>query len=170
VGLRHAALSPYDCVDCRDGQIVVVVQNPAEWRRFCAGVLERPELADDPRFSTNSRRFENLKALDAEIEAVFGRLGSEQVIGRLDETRIANARLRSVRDFLEHPQLEARDRWREVGSPAGPLRALLPPVIPGGAESVMSSIPEVGEHTDAILAELGFGEEEVAALRREEAV
>lgn len=125
-------------------------------------MLERPELADDSRFSTGSLRVQNQEELDGEIEAVFGKLDSAGVIERLEQASIANARLRTVRDFLEHPQLEARNRWREMGSSAGPLLTLLPPA--------MSPIPEVGEHTDAILTELGFDEEFVDGLRREEAV
>jgi itaconate CoA-transferase len=121
-------------------------------------VLERSELTEDDRFSSNSERLANREALDREIEQTFGHLTAEEVIEKLEEAGIANARLRSVREFLDHPQLKARDRWREVGSPAGPLHALLPPGLPVDAEPVMAPIPEVGEHSAAILTELGYDE------------
>jgi itaconate CoA-transferase len=121
-------------------------------------VLERAELAEDARFSSNSDRLANREALEREIEQTFEHLTAEEVIGKLEGAGIANARLRSVREFLDHPQLKARDRWREVGSPAGRLHALLPPGLPADVEPVMAPIPEVGEHTAAIFSELGYDE------------
>lgn len=170
-GAEHAAIAPYGPFPCGDGRTVFLgIQNEREWERFCREVLQRPELAGDPRFSSNPRRVENRDELHEEIGRVFGALSSEEVIGRLDAARIANARLRSVREFLEHPQLEARKRWRKVDSPAGVLDALLPPAVPNAEEPVMGPIPEVGEHTEAILEELGYDEDEVEALRREGAL
>jgi itaconate CoA-transferase len=115
-------------------------------------------MAEDHRFDKNSRRVENRDALHAEIESVFSSLASEEVIARLEEAGVANARMRTVRQFLDHPQLEARNRWREFGSPVGSLRGLLPPAILAGTEPVMAPIPEVGEHNEKLLAELGYGE------------
>lgn len=170
-GARHAAIAPYGPFECGDGEVVFLgIQNEREWQRFCEAVLERPELTEDSRFSTGSLRVENLEELDAEVEVVFGRLDSIKAIERLEEAGIANARLRTVQDFLEHPQLGARDRWREMGSPAGPLQTLLPPAMPGGVEPAMSPVPEVGQHTDEILVELGYEDGDIAALRREGAV
>ncbi len=165
-GASHAAIAPYGPFEAGDGKVVFLgLQNEREWVEFCEAVLERPALATDPRFDSNSARVENGEALDEEIEGVFGDLSSEEVIARLDGARIANARMRTVQEFLDHPQLEARDRWREVGTPAGPIRALVPPVTMEGVESVMEPIPEVGEHTDAILAEVGLDPARVASLR-----
>ncbi len=167
-GARHAAIAPYGPFECGDGEVIFLgIQNEREWERFCEAVLEQPEMAEDKRFATNSDRVANRDALDKEIEGVFKRFSAEEVIERLEEAQIANARMRTVHDFVDHPQLEARDRWREVGSPAGPLRALLPPVMMSGEEPVMAAIPEVGEHTDRILAELDYDEEDIAALHRE---
>jgi itaconate CoA-transferase len=170
-GASHAAIAPYGPFEAGDGRVVFLgLQNEREWVEFCEAVLERPELATDPRFDTNSRRVENGEELDEAIEGAFKDLSSEEVISRLDGARIANARMRTVQEFLDHPQLEARDRWREVGSPVGPIRALVPPVTMQGVESVMEPIPEVGEHTDAILEELDLDPDAVGSLREAGAV
>jgi itaconate CoA-transferase len=170
-GARHAAIAPYGPFECGDGEVVFLgIQNEREWERFCEAVLEHPAMAKEERFATNSGRVANREALDKEIEGVFKRLSAEEVIERLEEAQIANARMRTVHGFLDHPQLEARDRWREVGSPAGPLRALLPPATMSGVEPTMAAVPEVGEHTDRILAELGYDEEGIAALHQEKVV
>ena len=133
-------------------------------------MLGRPEMAKDELFDDNTRRVENREALEEEISAILGGLSSEEAIEKLEKADIANARMRTVREFIEHPQLEARGRWREVGSPAGPLRALLPPVAMADTEPVMTSIPSIGEHTDEILEELGYDEGARADLRREAAI
>jgi crotonobetainyl-CoA:carnitine CoA-transferase CaiB-like acyl-CoA transferase len=156
-GASHASIAPYGPFACAGGEVVFFgIQNEREWEKFCEVVLERPELAGDERFSSNSDRLDNRGALDEEIERIFGSLTAEEVIGKLEEAGIANARLRSVREFLDHPQLEARGLWREVDSPSGPLHALLPPGLPTDTEPVMTPIPEVGEHTTTILSELGY--------------
>ena len=167
-GARHAAIAPYGPFHCGDGeQVFFGIQNEREWERFCEAVLGRPEMASDELFDDNSRRVENREALEEEISAILAELSSEEAIQRLEKAGIANARMRTVREFIEHPQLAARDRWREVGSEAGPLRALLPPVRVADAEPVMHRIPALGEHTDGILGELGYGKGTIAALRRE---
>jgi itaconate CoA-transferase len=170
-GARHASIAPYGPFECADGEVVFFgIQNEREWRRFCEGVLGRPEMADDELFENNSRRVENREELEEEISAVLGELSLDDAVARLEKAGIANARMRTVQDFLEHPQLAARGRWRDVGSPAGPLRALLPPGMPEDVEPVMAPIPSVGEHTDEILEELGYNEVAVNALRRRAAV
>jgi itaconate CoA-transferase len=158
-GASHSSIAPYGPFACAGGEVVFLgIQNEREWEKFCEAVLEREGLANDARFSSNSERLANREALDHEIERSFGHLAAEEVIEKLEEAGIANARLRSVREFLDHPQLRARDRWREVGSPVGPLHALLPPGLPTDVEPVMAPIPEVGQHTAAILTELGYDE------------
>ena len=170
-GASHAAIAPYGPFECGDGEVIFLgIQNEREWERFCEAVLERPALANDERFTSNSERVENRDDLHQEIEAILEELSSQEAIERLDDAKIANARMRTVRDFLDHPQLETRGRWREVGSPVGPLRALLPPAIMDGEEPVMAPIPGVGEHTDNILAELGYSDDAVASLRQSAAI
>jgi len=126
-------------------------------------VLGRPELAGDPRFVTNDARVAARAELDEEIEAVFGTQTTAEVIATLDAAQIANAQLKTVNDLLAHPQLE--HRWAEVGSPAGPVKALPPPISTGGPAPVLGPVPAVGEHTDQILAELGLTAAEITGLR-----
>ncbi len=167
-GAAHASIAPYGPFAAGGGdQVILGIQNEREWAAFCAVVLERPELARDERFASNSERVANREELREIIEEVFGRLGAERVLERLEAARIAHARMNEVRDFVDHPQLAARDRWREVGSEAGPIRALLPPVIAGGRQPRMDPVPAVGEHTEAILRWLGYDDDQVASLLAE---
>ncbi|GAA3742098.1 crotonobetainyl-CoA:carnitine CoA-transferase CaiB-like acyl-CoA transferase [Spinactinospora alkalitolerans] len=159
-GARHAAIAPYGPFRAGDGgEVFLAVQNDREWRSLCERVLRRPALAEEPDLSTNTGRVRHQARVREAIEAALADLTSAQALERLDAAGIANARLRTLDEFAEHPQLAARDRWREVDSPAGPLRALLPPALPGGAEPRMDPVPDVGEHNTAILAELGLAED-----------
>jgi itaconate CoA-transferase len=170
-GASHAAIAPYGPFTAGDGKAVFLgIQNKREWARFCASVLEQPEVATDPRFDSNSKRVANGEDLRAIIEGVFQNSTADKIVERLDAAQIACARMNTVQEFVDHPQLAARDRWREVDSPVGLLRALIPPVTVQGAESFMGPIPEVGEHTGKILAELGYDEDAVAALQRSAAI
>ena len=155
-GASHATIAPYGPYRTSDGVVVIAIQNNREWAQFCASVLEQPAVGGDARFESNVLRVRNRAALDAEIEAVLSRLSSVEAVQRLDAAKIANARLNSVREYVEHPQLTARDCWREVDSPAGPLRALIPPVRMDGVEPVMGAVPALGQHSRAILEEIGF--------------
>jgi crotonobetainyl-CoA:carnitine CoA-transferase CaiB-like acyl-CoA transferase len=155
-GASHAAIAPYGPFRCGDGrQVFLGIQNEREWAVFCERVLGDPGLTDDPRFATNSLRVAHREDLADAVHAAFAGTASEEVVRRLDAAAIANARLRDVRELGDHPQLLARDRWTEIDSPAGPLRALLPPATLVGDRPTMGPIPEVGEHTDRVLAELG---------------
>jgi itaconate CoA-transferase len=170
-GPNHASIAPYGPFVAGDGGTVYLgIQNAREWTRFCTEALRRPELADDERFTTNALRVRNRAALHGAIESAFAPLTTSEVIARLDAAEIAWARMNSVAGFLEHPQLTGRDRWREIGSPAGPLRAMLPPVSMDGVEPVMGDVPALGQHTDRILDELGVARETIAAWRSEGAI
>ena len=163
-GTSHATIAPYGTFRTGGGGTVqLCVQNDREWRRLCSQVLGRPELADDPRFATNPARVAARAELDREIEAALSTHSPDEVLALLDAALIANARLNTVGDLLAHPQL--RHRWAEVESPAGPIRALPSPISTGSAKPALGPIPAVGEHTDAILAELGLTGAEITALR-----
>jgi itaconate CoA-transferase len=165
-GASHASIAPYGPFQAQDGITVFVgVQNEREWRAFCAVVLESPEFADDERFNSNVRRVANRESLDSAIQRVFSGLAAEQIEARLERAQVATARLRSVHEFLAHPQLQARQRWREVDSPVGSLRALLPPITIRDVEPRMDPIPAVGEHSTAILQTLGYTAHEINQLR-----
>jgi len=165
-GARHAVIAPYGPYTAADGNVVYLgLQNEREWVRFCAQVIGRPEMAADPRFSSNPRRVAHRDELDAAITDAFSGLTAKQVIERLEAAQIANARMNTVQELIAHPQLASRDRWREVASPAGPVRMLKPPFNFDGVEALMGPIPSVGEHTDAILGELGIASETVADWR-----
>ena len=170
-GASHAAIAPYGPFECGDGEVVFLgIQNEREWESFCEAVLGRPALAGDGRFASNSERVANRDDLHEEIETILRNISSKEAVERLEDAKIANARMRTIGSFLDHPQLAARGRWRDFGSPVGPLRALLPPATMEGMEPVMAPIPAVGEHTDDILAELGYDEEAVSTLRSSSAV
>lgn len=155
-GARHASIAPYGPFRTGDGaQVFLAVQNEGEWMRLCEVVLDKPALATDPRFATNPARVRDSAALTSEIEQVFGTLTAEDVMDRLEKARIANARMRTLAEFAEHPQLRDRDRWREVDSPVGPLRTLTSPITVAGRSPRMDAVPDVGEHTEAVLAEIG---------------
>jgi len=152
----HATIYPYGPFAAGDGRKVILgLQNEREWLQFCNKVLLQPELATDARFDRNALRSANRVELEAIILSTFASLTAEQVIERLDSAQIANANMNNLADLWAHPQLKARQRWTSVGSPAGDLPALLPPGKQSSFDYRMDAIPSVGEHTQAILAELG---------------
>ena len=167
-GASHATIQPYGPFAAGDGKTVMLgVQNEREWVAFCRDVLGRPGLAQDERFTSNSKRVAHRDALHAAIAEAFAGLTAQDVIARLDAAQIANANVNDMHDVWAHPQLAARDRWRDIGTPAGAVRALLPP---GRDDAPMGAVPALGEHTDAILAELGYGGHDIAALRAQGAI
>ncbi|OMP65974.1 CaiB/BaiF CoA transferase family protein [Domibacillus epiphyticus] len=157
-GASHATIYPYGPFMAGDQKLVFLgIQNEREWAQFCEKVLQNPQVAKDTRFNSNSNRVDNKESLKEIIDSVFQKLDSNHVIDRLEEANIANARLNTMREFIQHPQLNVRNRWREVDTPAGKIKALIPPVtFAEGIDTVMNPVPEVGEHTESILKEFGF--------------
>jgi itaconate CoA-transferase len=170
-GAAHATIYPYGPFPAGDGKTVMLgLQNEREWAAFCKLVLKVPELATDERFASNSRRVANRKDLRELIAKVFSPLTAEQVIARLDEAQIANARMNDMHDVWQHPQLKARERWTQVTTPGGPIPALLPPGKTTAYQPRMDAVPGLGQHTDAILAELGWSQPAISQLRQEGAI
>ncbi len=170
-GPDHATIVPYGRFKCGDGAYVMLgIQNEREWAKFCAGVLGMPGLATDDKYNNNTKRTSRRAEVVALIETVFARMKAEEVVARLDAADIANARINTPQEVWDHPQLKARNRWREVGSPAGPLPVLLPPVTMPEFEARLDPIPAIGEHTDCVLADIGYSAADIAELRKTAAV
>jgi itaconate CoA-transferase len=170
-GASHATIAPYGPVQTGDNKTVYLgLQNEREWKRFCEVVLQIPQLSSDPRFDSNGGRVQNREQLDRAMQEVFQKLTAAEIIARLEAAQIANARMNTVQEFVNHPQLAARNRWSEVDSPVGLLPALLPPVTMENVDIAMNAIPALGQHTSAILDELGFDSETIAGWRKAKAI
>ncbi len=167
-GASHAAIAPYGPYAAGDGRTILFsIQSQREWEQFCAVVLERPGFASDVRFADNTRRVQNRAALQEEIESVFAGMTAKQVAGRMARGQIAYAEQRELEEFWEHPQLLARGRVEEVESPVGPLPALQPATTSNEWPPRFDPVPATGEHTRALLAELGYKSDEVEQLERD---
>ncbi|MCE2980749.1 MAG: CoA transferase [Betaproteobacteria bacterium] len=164
-GPDHATIVPYGKFDCADGRSVMLgLQNEREWAVFCDKVLDRPELARDDRYDSNTKRTERRTEMMAIFQSVFSRITAAELVARLDAAGIANGRLNTPADVWDHPQLSARERWREVEHPGGTMRAVLPPASFDDFEAAMAPVPTLAEHTDRILSELGYSAESIRSL------
>jgi itaconate CoA-transferase len=167
-GASHPSIYPYGPFATGDGKRVLFgLQNEREWVAFCSGVLGEPDLASDERFATNASRSAHREALKALIEERFSRTTSDEVTRRLDGAGIGNARVNTLADLWSHPQLQARGRWTEVGSPGGPIPALLPPATSDRFSPRMQAVPALGEHSEAIVRSLGYSDADIAQLREQ---
>ena len=170
-GASHATIYPYGPFKAGDGKTVMLgLQNEREWAQFCEIVLENPALAQDDRFDRNFKRNEKRTELLEIIDACFSQMTAEQLMARLEKAQIANARLNDMEGLWKHEQLKARHRFTEVGTPNGTVAALLPPGLNDSYDYRMDPVPAVGEHTNAILAELGMSSTEIEALRAQGAI
>jgi itaconate CoA-transferase len=170
-GASHATIYPYGPFPTGDGQIVMFgLQNEREWAQFCAKVLRRPELAEDARFKGNAQRVANRDEVRRLIVEAFEPLSAAEAIERIEDAQIANAQVNDMRGVWAHPQLRARDRWREVETPAGTVPALLPPGSWADGPPRMDAVPALGQHTDAILAALGYSAAVIGELRTAQAI
>ncbi|MGO9515167.1 MAG: CaiB/BaiF CoA transferase family protein [Steroidobacteraceae bacterium] len=170
-GAAHATIYPYGPFKAGDGRLVMLgLQNEREWVMFCEQVLRAPQWAQAEEFSSNARRVAARVKLESIILEVFAALTASEIVARLDAAGIANARINTVADVWAHPQLAARERWTEVDTPAGRVPALKPPAMLRGVEARMDAVPALGEHTDAVLRELGLSSERIERLRGEQVV
>ncbi|GAB2728677.1 CaiB/BaiF CoA transferase family protein [Streptomyces bullii] len=172
IGTQHATIAPYGAYTAADGRDVLFsIQNEREWVALCERFLRRPELVDDPRFATGDDRVAHREELNTIVAARFAELDSEEIGKLLDEAGIANAGVNEIEDFLNHPVLSARDRWRDVRIPGGAeVSALLPPADLAGTTPRMDAVPAVGEHTESILTQLGYDAAAIAALRTDRVI
>lgn len=164
-GAQHATITPYGPFTTGDGRTVLMsIQNEDEWGRFCETFLNDPGLSSDERFTPNSARVRHREELNKLIADRFAQLDSETAVGLLNEARIANAGVNTVAEFLEHPVLTERDRWRDIDTPAGSIRAMLPPIGMTGFTPRMDAVPALGEHTEPVLAELGYSRSDITSI------
>jgi len=164
-GARHPTIAPYGPFTAGDGQkVLLAVQNPAEWQRFCQTVLGRTDLVADPRFATNPDRVANRDELEAIIAAAAARLSAEELEKRLQIAGVAHARMNDVDQLWLHPVLVGRDRWQEIQTPGGPAAALPPPAAMAGVDPLMGDVPALGEHSRKILGELGYSTKTIDEL------
>lgn len=167
-GASHATIYPYGPFPVGDGsEVMLGLQNEREWAAFCRTVLQQPELAQDSRFSSNSLRVANKEALRVLIVTAFASLSRAQLIDRLEAASIANASVNTMQDVWNHPQLASRQRWRKVGSVAGPIPALIPPATSSAFQARMDAVPSLGEHSRSILQELGYTAEQIDNFREQ---
>ncbi|MDQ2652430.1 MAG: CoA transferase [Chloroflexota bacterium] len=163
-GVRHATVVPYGSYRCQDGAVLLAVQTESQWRAFCAA-CDHPEWETDSRYVTPPLRREHRVDLEAAIDDALGALPRAEVVRRLEAADIPFGSLNSVAEFVEHPQLIARERWRQINTPVGPIESLLPPFDLEGAPSPMGDVPEVGQHTHEVLAEVGYSAAEIEELQ-----
>jgi len=171
LGMSSPAVAPYGSFATRDGQTVVLgTTNDREWQRLAREIIERPDLADDRRFATNTDRCNRRDELNVAIETWCAQRDLADIQKTADAAGIGNSRYNLPSEVVAHPQLQARDRWRPVDTPNGRISALLPPPVITGFEQPMGAVPGLGQHTDAVLAELGLSDDDVAALRDQGAI
>ncbi|NMD63650.1 CoA transferase [Rhodococcus sp. ACPA4] len=165
MGLSHASIAPYDAYPTLDGQILIGVQNDRGWRQLVTEVFGRPDLADHPRFATNILRVQHRGEVDALVAELTREFKTADLDDKLAQAGVPAAQLNDMKALLAHPQLEARDRWREVGTEAGPIRGVLPPMTFEDVEMRMDAVPALGQQTDAILGSLGRSAEQIESMR-----
>lgn len=145
-GTRHATIVPYGPYACSDGRVNLAVQNHRQWARLCQTVLERPELVADPRFATNEARVTNRAVLEPLVEAAFATLAVADARARLAKADVPFGDVNDVEGLLGHEQLTARERWFDVDTPGGPVRAVLPPFGFAGGPRPRRAVPRLGQH------------------------
>ncbi|MFC9835239.1 CaiB/BaiF CoA transferase family protein [Rhodococcus sp. NPDC127530] len=165
MGLSHASISPYDAYPTVDGRILIGVQNDRGWRALVTEVFDRPDLVEDPKFATNILRVRHRAETDAVVAEHTRRFDTDELDKRLAAAGVPASRLNDMRDLIDHPQLSERDRWRQIDTESGQVRAVLPPMTFTDVELPMGPVPALGQHTEAVLTELGLTDATIAGLR-----
>ncbi|KUH67793.1 CoA-transferase [Mycolicibacterium novocastrense] len=166
LGVGSPAVAPYGAFPTRDGQTVVLgTTNDREWQRVAREIIDRPDLAEDPRFATNPDRCAHREILEEAIGSWCAQRDLAEIQKIADDAGIGNSRYNLPSEVVAHPHLTARDRWRTVATPKGDIRALRPPPVITGFEQPMGAVPGLGQHTDAVLGELGLTAGDLARLR-----
>ncbi|MFD6057386.1 MULTISPECIES: CaiB/BaiF CoA transferase family protein [Rhodococcus] len=165
MGLSHASISPYDAYPTIDGRILIGVQNDRGWRALVTEVFDRPDLVEHPKFATNILRVRHRAETDAVVAEHTRRFDTDELDKRLAAAGVPAARLNDMRDLIDHPQLSERDRWRQIDTESGQVRAVLPPMTFTDVELPMGPVPALGQHTDTVLTELGLTDATIAGLR-----
>ena len=170
-GASHATIYPYGPFPVGDGNTIMLgLQNEREWVVFCEKVLQQPSLAHEDKFSLNFKRHENRAELESIINQCFATLNINQVTELLENAQIANARMNDMQGLWNHQQLSSRNRWSKVQSPVGEIPALLPPGVNNQYDYRMDAVPAVGQHSEAILQELGFDQNAITELKNAKAI
>ena len=167
MGLSHAAIAPYDAYPTKDGEVLIGIQNERGWRQLVTVVFDRPDLVEHPDYATNVLRCRHRVQLDALMAKMTSVFTSGELSARLDAAGVPAARLNDLHAMIDHPQLAERDRWRDVETENGTVRAVLPPITYGDVLARMGPVPSLGRDTDAVLAELGYSTDQIASLRSE---
>lgn len=155
-GMSSPAVAPYGGYPTRDGRTVVLgTTNDQEWQRLTRHLIGRPDLAEDPAYATNQQRCDRRAEIDVQISLWTSDRDSTEICAEAEAAGIGNAVYRTVLEAVDHPELVERGRWGTVDSPVGPIASLLPPVHAATWPTPMNPIPSLGEHTQAILDELG---------------
>ncbi len=170
-GGDHASIYPYGAFLTQDQKVIMLgLQNEREWSAFCEGILEAPELTDDPRFAQNAARSVNRDALKEIIEQNFSTMTAEQVANKLDKAQIAFANVNDMPAVWNHPQLKALDRLVDTQTPEGTVKSFLPPGNNSSYKPSLGPVPALGEHTEEILADLGFDANEIKRFQENQVV
>jgi formyl-CoA transferase len=167
MGLSHAAIAPYNAYPTKDGEVLIGIQNDRGWRHMVTAVFDRPDLVDHPDYATNVLRCRHRGQLDALMAEMTSAFTSDDLTRRLDAAGVPAAQLNDLHAMIEHPQLHARDRWRDIETEKGLIRAVLPPITYADVPARMGAVPQLGRDTDDILTELGYSADQVGSLRRE---
>jgi crotonobetainyl-CoA:carnitine CoA-transferase CaiB-like acyl-CoA transferase len=168
-GTRHRRSAPYQAYRSKDGYVTVGANGEKLWCIFCTMVCEKPEWLDDPRFATQSLRVRHADELEQEVEKVLGTQPTAYWVDKLDAAKIPGGPVYTYDEVMQDPQVNARDMVVDIGHPIiGPMKVLgLPIKSTGELTAIRGPAPWLGQHSEEVLREIGYAEEEVRQLFRD---